>query len=311
MTVPLPGDGRAFPPRSGNLAVPRAPRLATRMGLSLYDPATRIQRMGAAAARAAAGLGLGRLLPRANPPAEPPAAWWRSWIVEEVVPVLGEVRADAAHVSPGRVRCLLLRQDGSPLAFAKAEPAADAAALHRELALHALLARSATEPFDVPAVLHSAEHHGWTFALFAAIDGPHRPMPGDPDRVAAVIDSLQAALGDLPRPSEAEPSLRPGHGDFTSRNVRVDRRDRVWVIDWEDAGWTPRLADEVRFWAAVVALRPPWVSEARAVARVTRHLLRRGSPSEVADALRWPEFNTPAEASARAGIADEIRGRSG
>ena len=47
---------------------------------------------------------------------------------------------------------------------------------------------------------------------------------------------------------------RPMHGDLVPWNLREDRQGQLRLLDWEDAGWGPPLADLLRFIVAYASL---------------------------------------------------------
>jgi aminoglycoside phosphotransferase (APT) family kinase protein len=58
------------------------------------------------------------------------------------------------------------------------------------------------------------------------------------------------------------------HGDFVPWNLREDSLGQLWLLDWEDAGWGPPLADFVRYVVAYHSLG--WTGPARIAAVVER-----------------------------------------
>lgn len=300
---------RNFPPGNAHLLVPARPRRAALAGLSLYDAVSPRQRRILRVGRAAARLGLIRLLPRAVEVADVPTrGWWSEWVAGVVEPAVGAVGFRPRRTSEGRVRCLLLAEDGSPRAFAKIVAARGSGVLEREATVHAVLDQESPLRFRVPRMLRRGRLGDWTYLLFEAIpDVSHRPLPGDPRLVAEIVDELQTSFAGLPRPADVPADHVPGHGDFTRRNARVTADGEVWVIDWEYAGWMPRLADELRFWAHHVGHGWRWPAR-RHAERVVRILRARGSDDEILEAVAWPEFNTPAEQAVRDATAALVTG---
>jgi aminoglycoside phosphotransferase (APT) family kinase protein len=58
------------------------------------------------------------------------------------------------------------------------------------------------------------------------------------------------------------------HGDFVPWNLREDSQGQLWLLDWEDAGWGPPLADLVRYAVAYHSLG--WNRPARIAAVVAQ-----------------------------------------
>ena len=58
----------------------------------------------------------------------------------------------------------------------------------------------------------------------------------------------------LPPAVGIPPHWRPIHGDYVPWNLREDSSGQLWLLDWEDAGWGPPLADFVRYIVAYHSL---------------------------------------------------------
>jgi thiamine kinase-like enzyme len=97
-------------------------------------------------------------------------------------------------------------------------------------------------------------------------------------------DVAHALEGALDRPAEILPHWRPMHGDLVPWNLREDDRGQLWLMDWEDAGWGPPLADLMRFLVAYQSLvrSPP----SQIAARV-REALSAEPPETIAETAQF------------------------
>jgi hypothetical protein len=121
--------------------------------------------------------------------------------------------------------------------------------------------------FRVPACRHSFTYEGWSVREFEPLPQFHRPAQWDPERIRQVAADVSRALkGSLERPPDIPPHWIPMHGDLVPWNLREDQKGELWLLDWEDAGWGPPLADLFRFILAYHSLR--WSSPVRIAARV-------------------------------------------
>jgi hypothetical protein len=129
--------------------------------------------------------------------------------------------------------------------------------------------------FRVPACRHSYAYDGWSVREFEPLPQFHRPARWNMRRLRqVVVDASLALTGKLDRPRDIPASWRPIHGDLVPWNLREDDDGQLWLLDWEDAGWGPRLADCVRY-------------------IVAHHSLGRGSPRSIADEVRTLLNNEP------------------
>ena len=306
-------ENRGFPPGNPHLLVPARPRSAALAGLSLYDAVTTKQRVVLRLGKVAARGGLVPALPRVAAGAQSPSQeWWQEWLAAVACPVVGPVRFRPRLTSDGRVRCLLLSANGTPLAFAKVVASAEADGLRHEAAVDALLAenRPPRSVLHVPRLLRHGALDGWEYLLFESLpDLGHRPLPGDPRTVARVADAIQSALSGLAGGAGRTDHV-PGHGDFTPRNARLTAGGEVWVVDWEYAQWMPRLADELRFWAAQGAMGLQLRRLDSRAQDIFATLRTRGTVADILEAVRWPEYNTPAERAVRDRVEALARDRS-
>lgn len=281
-----PGRHVAFPPGSGFVMLPRAPRRAARAGLALYETVETQQRIAALAGRVLTTAGLARLLPALDRP-EVDTGWWEAFIKEVAQPLIGPVGSVAFRV-PGnpRVSALMMDHDGRPQGFAKLlnSPAPD-----RMAALSALLSSAPTSAFYSPRTLAEGERDGWHYRLLEPLpEGAHRAPPFAPQKISAVADEFHDRAGGLPRPAGKPSHYVLCHADLTPRNLRVAADGQWWLFDWDNARWGPRLSDELRYWCAWFAYRRRPDVE-RDAARVHGLLRRRGSEEEIQEAVHWPD----------------------
>jgi aminoglycoside phosphotransferase (APT) family kinase protein len=147
------------------------------------------------------------------------------------------------------------------------------------------------------------DHH---YQLFSALpNGPKRQPPPDPELIASVVDELQEKLDSIPRRAHSAAHHVMGHGDFSHRNLRLAADGQLWLFDWEYAGWSPRLADETRYWATWFGARV-WPRVGRDSTRMLDMLRRRGTDEEILEAVCWPEHNLPIEQALRNAIQAKI-----
>lgn len=112
--------------------------------------------------------------------------------------------------------------------------------------------------FRFPAVKGEALVNGWHARLLEPLPAMHRPYSWNSDVMPEIASQASKVLSRvLPRPEETLENWLPLHGDLTPWNLRVDRRGRLWLIDWEFARWGPPLADLLRY--AVTDLTISWV----------------------------------------------------
>lgn len=110
--------------------------------------------------------------------------------------------------------------------------------------------------FRVPACLDSFEYDGWHVRVIEPLPRYHRATVWEPARIRRVVEDIPKSLdGLLPRPMNIPAHWVQLHGDFVPWNLRESRDHRLWLVDWEDAGWGPPLADAVRYLVADRSLR--------------------------------------------------------
>jgi len=145
-----------------------------------------------------------------------------------------------------RSSALALDDVGTPLFLVVVEPK-DEASIHPDFSAGS---------FQVPACLESFAHDGWQVRVIEPLPKYHRAAGWDPARIRRVVEDIPKALdGLLTRPESTPAHWGPLHGDFVPWNLRESGDGCLWLVDWEDAGWGPPLADAVRYLVAHNSLR--------------------------------------------------------
>lgn len=143
--------------------------------------------------------------------------------------------------SPWRLRrfsAFAFGRGGRADAFAHVQPLS-------ELTFHPSGEASA---FHVPTLVRTVEEGEWILRLFEPLPPYHSPAAWDFQRMLTVSEQVSTLLtGQLKRPPDLPTHWVAIHGDMTPWNLRVDRRGRLWLTDWEAATWGPPAADVVRF----------------------------------------------------------------
>jgi hypothetical protein len=123
---------------------------------------------------------------------------------------------------------------------------------------------SAAASYRVPACRHAFRHGDWSVREFEPLPPFHRPARWEPTRIRQVAADVSRALeGRIDRPPDVPAHWRPMHGDLVPWNLREDEDGQLWLLDWEDAGWGPPLADLLRFILAHSSLKrssPTWIA---------------------------------------------------
>jgi hypothetical protein len=304
-------DFLGFPRRSLHLLLPASPRAAARAGLALYDSTLLHQRVARALGSALLSLRLERLLRLgALPPSVLDRTWWTHWCEQVAVPAVGPVDLAAFKLSDDRVVALLMTASGAPRGFVKTwrdPPGPHRPDPYMQPIVLERLARARFAHFRVAPLLAEGTLDGWAYQLFAPLPpGTHRPATAsDALHIARIVDEMQAALADVPRDERVPASHVIGHGDFTPRNVRRAADGAFWVLDWEYSGWSPRLADELQFWASAFAarVRPHPLRDA---GRVLALLRTRAPDDAIVEAVRWKTYMTPGEVAIVRGVARQL-----
>jgi glycosyltransferase involved in cell wall biosynthesis len=153
--------------------------------------------------------------------------------------------------------------------------------------------------FRVPACTASFRVGKWSVRQHELLPRYHRPATWNRERIGQVAADICLALaGALERPADIPSHWRPMHGDLVPWNLREDGRGQLWLMDWEDSGWGPPLADVLRFVVAYQSLAPS--TPARIAARV-REILGAEPCEAIQEAASfwvrhrnlWPVLNVP------------------
>jgi glycosyltransferase involved in cell wall biosynthesis/thiamine kinase-like enzyme len=121
--------------------------------------------------------------------------------------------------------------------------------------------------FRVPACTASFRIQDWSVRQYELLPEFHQPAGADLGRIREVAADASRALEAVLKRSKDTPShWRPIHGDLVPWNLRQDDHGQLWLLDWEDAGWGPPLADYVRYIVAYHSLA--WRSGDRIAAKV-------------------------------------------
>jgi hypothetical protein len=210
--------------------------------------------------------------PRTEPP---PVCGWAVWrmVQKEVQRRNSERSLEWIHFhsqwGKERSNMLALRPDGTPHSFIVVKPD-NASDLHDRL--------RSTASFRVTACTDAFCHEGWSVRQYEPLPRLHGPAKWNAKRIRRVAaDVPQALEGLLPRPDAIPGHWRPTHGDFVPWNLREDASGQLWLLDWEDSGWGPPLADLLRY---VVAY----------------HSLGWNNPSQIAKIVRKSLGTEPLEA---------------
>src|SRR5262245_18521583 len=197
---------------------------------------------------------------------EPPACGWSNWhrIEEEVTRRNKGSALSWVHFrsqwGKERSNMLGLDGDGTPRVFVVVDPQGRPNLIER--------IRS-TRSFRVISCVDSFSHENWSVRLYEPLPRLHRPARWDAARIRCVSEEVSLALNHVfPRADGIPSHWRPMHGDFVPWNLREDSLGQLWLLDWEDAGWGPPLADFVRYVVAYYSLG--WRSPARIAAVVTK-----------------------------------------
>jgi hypothetical protein len=236
-----------FPPRTGTVWVPAWSRRAALAGLALRAPCRRSV-YGANYAIwglvAAFGPWMLRGSRRAWRPPMPEAGWeglcqqWR----EEIGAFDGIAVYQRPQASRPGLGLLLLLRDRA-LAFVKAHQG------ERSDASWEVLTAFDERPsrrFEVPRPFCKGNHEDWQWLAMSPMPSqPHRPArrPALDDIIGDIQDRVGATVGH----GDAPAHWAPMHGDLTPWNLRQVSRRGLWLLDWDEAGWGPPMADQVYY----------------------------------------------------------------
>lgn len=292
-----------FPPGGSGLLLSPAPSRAVVNGLGLFDAHTPLRELAVSGARALARSRVTLLLRTPRSARSVDGTFWDGWVADVAAPVTGPVGSAALARRTGRDDVLLMDRRGVPLAFVKMGTSPESRQrMEHELGILLRIQDGRPTAFRVPRLLGRGGDGERTWHILEPLpDGPHTRPAEDPGQTAVVVDDLRRCLAGLPRSAETPARFVPGHGDLTHRNLRRASDGRLWLFDWEYARWMPRLADELRYWAAHFAHR--LIPRPRVSARRILEILRsRGTDRDIREAVAWPEFNRPGEAAIREAV---------
>lgn len=104
------------------------------------------------------------------------------------------------------------------------------------------------DTITVPRPIGTTQVGMWTLSTVSPLPPWHRPHPWNRDWLDTVLRDVRSIVGrEFPSTVDTGEDLEPSHGDLTPWNLRLDSRDRPWLLDWEWAGWAPRHSDLLRF----------------------------------------------------------------
>jgi hypothetical protein len=146
----------------------------------------------------------------------------------------------------------LLLSDGRPVGFVKVRDGDDSP-LRNEFEALTLINSAEPGSFEVPQPVGMASVNGWHYLLTSALRPNLHRMPVEPP-LQEIAAEIRSGLETLPRFAETPEHWEPMHGDFTPWNLRQRSDGRLFLVDWEDAGWAPPGADEVYYWVVSSAL---------------------------------------------------------
>jgi len=217
---------------------------------------------------------------RAEPP---PACGWVAWraVQSELQRQNSQLSLEWIHFhsqwGKQRSNMLGLLPDGTPHSFVvvKSDHRSD---VHDRI--------RSTPSFRITACTHAFQHDGWSVRQYEPLPRLHGPARWNVDRIRRVAADVPHALeGLLPRLDDIPRHWQPMHGDFVPWNLREDATGQLWLLDWEDSGWGPPLADLLRY---VVAHHSLGWHNGSQIAKIVRRTLRAESPdARLEAALFW------------------------
>lgn len=256
--------------------------------MSIYDPITVRKRAAALLLKGFLRSGLSRFLARPDLPAELDAAWWETWLARVATPKLGEVQPAGFRLklNPLRVSSLLVDLSGKPAGFIKVRQLFDFGEGARVVAC-----LQQASGFRVAPAIEWGSLADCSFLLTQPLPrGLTRPVRLSQPQVAELLGEFQTLLEPL-RPDGVSPDWIALHGDPGRSNFRIAADGNLWLVDFDDVGWGPKLADWVRF---VLAERVhEWGGDRRWAKEAARVLAELGGNSEISESIRfWQEHPT-------------------
>ena len=243
------GKYKSFPPGWKHLLIPTSSRRAALAGLSLYAASRTPAVWGQRIAWAGVALFGPHILPgRARPWTPIDADVWqelaRRWRKE-----LGPFDAVAGYrrtLSSRLGFAALLLWRGAPLAFVKLRPdgEAEVGSNVEERALQ-MIEDSRPQSFSAPRLLTAGVVGSWRYFCTSALPSRLHRVPSSPP-LSEITAEIRAGLAALPRPAGTPSHWQGMHGDFTPWNLRQSGK-RLFLVDWERAGWGPPNTDEIGY----------------------------------------------------------------
>ena len=240
----------AFP--AGKPQVFAHTRRALSRGVMMYGFGRRLPRWTQLALAMQVRLPILRRLLAESTPNPTPVCGWITWgaVREEVCRRNAQSSLEWIHFKSqwGKQRSSMLGLDsmGKPCWFVVIEP--------KEKDDFRSRVRS-TRSFRITACVDSFVYDAWSVRQFEPLPRFHRPARWNPARIRRVAEDVSLALNGVLPPAVGIPKhWRPMHGDYVPWNLREDSSGQLWLIDWEDAGWGPPLADFVRYIVAYHSL---------------------------------------------------------
>ena len=214
---------------------------------------------------------------------EPPVCGWAHWgqIEENVRRRNGLSWLSWVHFrsqwGKERSSMLGLDEDGAPRVFVVVEPQNRGNVIER---------LPVTRSFRVATCLDSFCDDRWSVRLYEPLPRLHRPARWNAPRIRQVSEEVSRALEHvLPRAEGIPTHWRAMHGDFVPWNLREDSLGQLWLLDWEDVGWGPPLADFVRYTVAYHSLG--WTRPAQIAAVVAQTVGPESLPALAEVASFW------------------------
>ncbi len=243
-----------FPPHQRNILLPVRPRRALARGMSLYTACKPVPLAAQYTLWGAAKVGARWL----------PDHLGTSWAPPMPAAEMIELRASWAsglgwrpdalaiyeRIQPGRTSLTTLVMNGHHAALVRSRRSKSS--LRQEQAISVAAERMGLTCFRVPRIVAEGMAAGWNWIAYEPISrAPHRPVKRLRGETTQEIRELVESA--VPRPADTPDSWRGAHRDLTPWNLRRGAH-RVWLIDWEDAGWAPHGADDVYFRAVVQSI---------------------------------------------------------
>jgi hypothetical protein len=126
-----------------------------------------------------------------------------------------------------------------------------------------------TRSFRVISCVDSFSYENWSVRLYEPLPRLHRPARWDAERFESYLKKCHSRSSMRSRvPTASRVIGGRCMVIFVPWNLREDSLGQLWLLDWEDAGWGPPLADFVRYVVAYYSLG--WRSPARIAAVVTK-----------------------------------------